>query len=265
MSAAIKHIRTASLDVAYEESGNPSGNPVFLMHGWPYDPRDYDAVLPALGAAGCRIIVPYLRGYGATRFLSAATPRSGQQAALGNDLRELMDALSAQCAVLPGYDWGGRAACIVSALWPERVRGLVTGNSYNIQDIPNSGRPASPEQEHRLWYQYYFSTERGRAGLEANRKAFCRLLWKLWSPHWAFDDVTFERSARSFDNPDFVAVTIQKPVSLRCQPRFVSAKPIYRSLPIRLILEIDVGRLLSIGVEDAAAVSFICWSLNRLN
>ena len=184
MSAAIKHIRTASLDVAYEESGNPSGDPVFLMHGWPYDPRDYDDVLPALGAAGCRIIVPYLRGFGATRFLSTGTPRSGQQAALGNDLRELMDALSAQRAVLAGYDWGGRAACILSALWPERVRGLVTGNSYNIQDIPNSGRPASPEQEHRLWYQYYFSTERGRAGLEANRKAFCRLLWKLWSPHW---------------------------------------------------------------------------------
>jgi pimeloyl-ACP methyl ester carboxylesterase len=209
MSAAIKHIRTASLDVAYEESGNPSGDPVFLMHGWPYDPRDYDDVLPALGAAGCRIIVPYLRGFGATRFLSTGTPRSGQQGALGIDLRELMDALSAQRAVLAGYDWGGRAACIVSALWPERVRGLVTGNSYNIQDIPNSGRPASPEQEHCLWYQYYFNTERGRAGLEANRKAFCRLLWKLWSPHWAFDDATFERSARSFDNPDFVAVTIQ--------------------------------------------------------
>ena len=174
------------------------------MHDWPYDPRDYDDVLPALGAAGCRIIVPYLRGFGATRFLSTGTPRSGQQAALGNDLRELMDALSAQRAVLVGYDWGGRAACIVSALWPERVRGLVTGNSYNIQDIPNSGTPASPEQEHRLWYQYYFSTERGRAGLEANRKAFCRMLWKLWSPHWAF-----ERSARSFYNPDFVAVTIQ--------------------------------------------------------
>ena len=209
MSAAIKHIRTASLDVAYEESGNPSGDPVFLMHGWPYDPRDYDNVLPVLGAAGCRIIVPYLRGFGATRFLSTGTPRSGQQAALGNDLRELMDALSTNRAVLAGYDWGGRAACIVSALWPERVRGLVTGNSYNIQDIPNSGRPASPEQEHRLWYQYYFSTERGRAGLEANRKAFCRLLWRLWSPHWVFDDATFERSARSFDNPDFVAVTIQ--------------------------------------------------------
>ena len=153
--------------------------------------------------------MPYLRGFGATRFLSTATPRSGQQAALGNDLRELMDALSAQRAVLAGYDWGGRAACIVSALWPERVRGLVTANSYNIQDIPNLGRPASPEQEHRLWYQYYFSTERGRAGLEANRKASCRLLWKLWSPHWGFDDATFERSARSFDNPDFVAVTIQ--------------------------------------------------------
>ena len=144
----------------------------------------------------------------APRAFSPRERLARQQAALGNDLRELMDALSAQRAVLAGYDWGGRAACIVSALWPERVRGLVTGNSYNIQDIPNSGTPASPEQEHRLWYQYYFSTERGRAGLEANRKAFCRLLWKLWSPHWAFDDATFERSARSFDNPDFVAVTI---------------------------------------------------------
>ena len=209
MTAAAKHVRTSTLDVAYEESGAAAGVPVFLMHGWPYDPRCYDEVIPPLAAAGCRIIVPYLRGFGATRFLAAETPRSGQQAALGNDLRELMDALAIERAVLAGYDWGGRAACIVAALWPDRVRGLVTVNSYNIQNIAVAMRPVEPAQEHRLWYQYYFHNERGRAGLDANRRAFCRLLWALWSPLWAFDDPTFERSAVSFDNPDFVAVTIQ--------------------------------------------------------
>jgi pimeloyl-ACP methyl ester carboxylesterase len=209
MGVAPKHIHTSVLDIAYEESGTPDGVPVFLMHGWPYDPRCYDAVVPPLTAAGCRVIVPYLRGFGATRFLSAGTPRSGQQGALGNDLRELMDALSIERALLAGYDWGGRAACIVATLWPERVRGLVTVNGYNLQNIPASGEPAAPAQEHRLWYQYYFHGERGRAGLEKNRRALARLLWTLWSPLWAFDDATFERSAASFDNPDFVAVTIQ--------------------------------------------------------
>jgi pimeloyl-ACP methyl ester carboxylesterase len=204
-----KHIRTSTLDVAYEESGKPDGSPVFLLHGWPYDPRCYDAVLPPLIGAGCRVIVPYLRGFGATRFLSAGTPRSGQQAALGNDLRELMDALAIERAVLAGYDWGGRAACIVAALWPQRVRGLVTGNGYNIQDIAASARPQAPAQEHRFWYQYYFHTERGRAGLEQNRRVLCRYIWQIRSPNWKFDDVTYERSAASFDNPDFVAVTIQ--------------------------------------------------------
>jgi pimeloyl-ACP methyl ester carboxylesterase len=208
MTAALKHIRTSSLDFAYEESGAAEGVPVFLMHGWPYDPRCYDEVIPPLVAAGCRLIVPYLRGFGPTRFLSAETPRSGQQAALGNDLRELIDALVIKRAVLAGYDWGGRAACIVAALWPDRVRGLVTVNSYNLQDIPGSVKPAAPAQEHRLWYQYYFNTARGSAGLEANRRQLCRLLWKLWSPLWAFDNAAFERSAASFDNPDFVAVTI---------------------------------------------------------
>ena len=209
MAATVKHVRTAALDAAYEESGTPGGIPVVLLHGWPYDPRCYDEVIPPLAAAGCRVLVPYLRGFGATRFLSAATPRSGQQAALGNDLRELMDALSIGRAILAGYDWGGRAACIVAALWPQRVRGLVTGNGYNIQDIPASVKPQAPAQEHRLWHQYYFHTERGRAGLDANRNALCRFIWQLWSPHWRFDEATFERSAASFDNPDFVAVTIQ--------------------------------------------------------
>lgn len=209
MTPPLKHIRTSVLDIAYEESGDAGGTPVFLMHGWPYDPRCYDAVAPPLIAAGYRVIVPYLRGFGPTRFLSADTPRSGQQAALGNDLRELMDALAVERAVLAGYDWGGRAACIVAALWPRRVRGLVTVNGYNIQDIAGSVKPVEPAQEHRFWYQYYFHTERGRAGLESNRRAFARLLWELWSPTWRFDDATFARSAVSFDNPDFVAVTIQ--------------------------------------------------------
>jgi len=208
LNARQKHIQTSVLDVAYEESGAADGAPVFLMHGWPYDPRCYDAVVAPLAAAGARVIVPYLRGFGPTRFLAETTPRSGQQAALGNDLRELMDALSVERAVLAGYDWGGRAACIVAALWPERVGGLVTVNSYNIQNIPAAGKPTAPAKEHRLWYQWYFQMQRGRAGVEANRRELCRLLWRLWSPHWSFDDATFERSAESFDNPDFVAVTI---------------------------------------------------------
>jgi pimeloyl-ACP methyl ester carboxylesterase len=207
--ATINHIRTGTLDIAYEESGPATGAPVLLMHGWPYDPRVYDEVAPPLAAAGHRVIVPYLRGFGPTRFVSAGTPRSGQQAALGNDLKDLMDALGLKSAALVGYDWGGRAACIVAALWPQRARCLVTGNGYNIQDIPHANLPAEPEQERRYWYQYYFHTERGRAGLTQNRRDLIRLLWRLWSPNWAFDDATFEHSAASWDNPDFVDVTIQ--------------------------------------------------------
>ena len=208
MPPALKSIRTSALETAYEESGAADGIPVFLMHGFPYDPRTYDAMVPALVAAGCRVIVPYLRGYGPTRFLAPDTPRSGQQAALGNDLKELIDGLGARRPVLAGYDWGGRAACIVAALWPQEVRGLVSANGYNIQDIAGSAKPAPPDQEHRLWYQYYFNTERGRAGLQANRHEFCKLLWRLWSPNWQFDDTTYDRTAVSFDNPDFVDVVI---------------------------------------------------------
>ncbi len=204
----IKRVRTPTLDIAYEDHGPPDGFPVLLMHGFPYDPRAYDEVVPPVAAAGYRTIVPYIRGYGPTRFLSLQTPRSGQQAAFGRDLLELMDALQLPRAVLAGYDWGGRAACVVAALWPERVRGLVSATGYNIQDIAASRRPAAPEQEHRLWYQYYFHSERGRAGLQANRRELCRLLWRLWSPNWTFDDATYERTAASFDNPDFVEVVI---------------------------------------------------------
>ena len=202
-------IRTDVLDVAYEEHG-PSGGPVvILLHGFPYDVRAFDEVAPALAADGCRVLVPYLRGYGPTRFLSAATPRSGEQAALGHDLLQFMDALGVGRAALAGYDWGGRAACIVAALWPERVRCLMSSTGYNIQNIARSTEPVPAEQEHRFWYQYYFHTERGRAGLAKDRRDICRLLWKLWSPEWRFDEATFEKSAVSFDNPDFVDVVIQ--------------------------------------------------------
>lgn len=208
-SPSLKRVRTAVLDIAYEESGRPGDPPVLVMHGWPYDVRTYDDVVPLLAAAGCRVIAPYLRGFGPTRFLSDGTPRSGQQAALGNDLLQFMDALGIERAALAGYDWGGRAACIVAALWPQRVRCLVTGNGYNIQDIARSGAPADPAQEQRYWYQYYFNTERGRAGLAQNRRDFIKLLRRLWSPNWNFDDAMFGRSTASFDNPDFVDVTIQ--------------------------------------------------------
>ena len=198
---------TPQVRIAYEAHGPADGPPVILLHGFPYDVRAYDEVAPPLAARGCRVIVPYLRGFGPTR-LRDGVMRSGQQAALGADLLALMDALAIPQAVLAGYDWGGRAACVVAALWPERVRGLVTCGGYNIQDIAGSVRPADAEQEHRYWYQYYLHTERGRAGLEADRRGFCRLRWRLWSPTWAFDDTTFERTAVSFDNPDFVDVVV---------------------------------------------------------
>ena len=205
----MNNIIAGVLDVAYFETGPPDGAPVVLLHGFPYDVHSYDAASQRLAAAGLRCIVPYLRGYGPTRFLSPNTLRSGQQAALGADLLALMDALNIPSAVLAGYDWGGRAACIVAALWPHRAKGLVScGAGYNIQNIPLAGEPATPEEEYRNWYQYYFHSGRGRAGLARNRRDLCRLLWRLWSPTWNFDDATFDRSAAAFDNPDFVEVVI---------------------------------------------------------
>jgi pimeloyl-ACP methyl ester carboxylesterase len=201
-------VRTPTLEIAYRASGPVDGIPVVLMHGFPDDPSAYDGTLDELEALGCRVLAPWLRGYGPTRFLDAATPRSGQQAALGADLLAFMDALDLESAILVGYDWGGRAACIVAALWPERCHGLVTVGAYNIQDIAKANRPAPVSEEFRYWYQWYFNTERGRSGLEQNRRDICRLLWQLWSPTWPFDDATFDRTAVSFDNPDFVDVII---------------------------------------------------------
>jgi pimeloyl-ACP methyl ester carboxylesterase len=231
LPAMIQHIDAGVLNVGYLETGPASGWPIILLHGFPYDIHAYDEVAPLLAAEGARVIVPYLRGYGPTRFLSPATPRSGQQAALGADLLALMDALRIPQAHLAGYDWGGRAACVVAALWPERAKSLVSYNSYNIQDIAKSGEPDAPEKEYGIWYQYYLQSERGHAGLKKNRQAFCRLLWKLWSPSWKFDDATFERTAPSFDNPDFVDVVIQ---SYRHRMALAPGDPAYEELEQRL-------------------------------
>jgi pimeloyl-ACP methyl ester carboxylesterase len=205
----MKSIRTESLEIAYEEYGPAGGPPVILLHGFPYDGHAYDEVAPLLAADGNRVLVPWLRGYGATRFLSPQTMRSGEQAALGDDLRQFMDALGIQRAALAGYDWGGRAACVVSALWPERVRCLLSCGGYNLFILSLMNTPASAAQEQRNWYQWYFHTPRGIAGLQKNRRDIVRLLWTLWSPAWKFHDATFEKSADSFDNPDFVDVVIQ--------------------------------------------------------
>ena len=204
----LKYINAGDLRVAYEERGNAEGTPVILMHGFPYDIRAYDEVTEQLETKNCRIIVPYLRGFGPTTFLSNDTIRSGQQGALGYDLVSLMDALSIEKAIVAGYDWGGRACCIVAALFPERIIGLVSMAGYNIQNIAKYSEPAAPEIEMLNWYQYYFHSERGRGGLTKYRKELCRLLWRNWSPTWKFDDHTFQATAVSFNNPDFVDVVI---------------------------------------------------------
>ena len=205
---ALEIVRAGALDVAVERYGTPSGPAVVLLHGFPYDPRSYDEVVGPLADRGADVVVPYLRGYGPTRFVDVALPRSGQQAALAHDLRELIQALDLSPAVVAGYDWGGRAACLVAALWPDLITGLVTVDGFNVQDLANAGRPASPAAERALWYQYYFHSERGRAGLDAHRRELARLLWSEWSPGWNYDEKTFNATAPSFDNPDFVEVVV---------------------------------------------------------
>jgi pimeloyl-ACP methyl ester carboxylesterase len=245
----MKAVRTGLLEIAYLESGPPDGPPVILLHGWPSDVHDYDGVVPLLAKAGYRVLVPWLRGFGGTRFLRAETPRSGQQAALGADVRDFMDALQIRRAILVGYDWGGRAACVIAALWPDRVAGLVAITGYGIQDIAASARPGPAEQEHRYWYQWYFHTERGRAGLTANRAELTRLLWRLWSPNWAFDDATLATTAASFENPDFVDVTIQ---SYRHRYGNAPGDPVYDDIEARLATQpsIDVPTIVLHGEDD---------------
>ncbi|MFF5288765.1 alpha/beta fold hydrolase [Paractinoplanes globisporus] len=204
----IRRVTTDLLEVAYHEAGPADGRPVILLHGFPYDIHSYMEVAPLLAADGYRVIVPYLRGHGATRFLDAGTPRSGQQAALGADVIGLLDALAIPRAILAGYDWGGRAACVAAALHPERVAGLVSVNGYLVQDIAASNRPLAPELEAGFWYFFYFLTDRGRAGLDANRRGIAEVIWRRNSPKWPFGEAELDRAARAFENPDYVDVVI---------------------------------------------------------
>lgn len=247
-----KTIDAGVLNVAYEEYGPRDGWPCIMGHGFPYDVHAYAEAAPLLAVAGARVIVPYLRGYGPTRFISSDALRSGEQAALGADMKALMDALGIERAVLGGYDWGGRAACVIAALWPERVEALVSGNSYNIQDIAGSIKPAAPDMEAAYWYQYYFHSERGRRGLAGNRRDIARLLWRMWSPTWHFDDTTFERSATAFDNPDFVDVVIH---SYRHRYGLVPGDPAYALIETRLAAQprIDVPSITIDGDADGVS------------
>jgi pimeloyl-ACP methyl ester carboxylesterase len=204
----IKQINAGVLNVGYVEAGPAKGLVALLLHGWPYDIHSFVEVVPVLTAAGYRVIVPYLRGYGSTRFLAADTPRNGQQAALAVDTTALMDALKIDKAVIAGFDWGARTADIVAALWPTRCRALVSVSGYLIGNQELNRAPLPPKAELQWWYQYYFATERGEAGYTKYRREFARLIWELASPKWAFDDATFERTASAFDNPDHVAVSI---------------------------------------------------------
>jgi pimeloyl-ACP methyl ester carboxylesterase len=227
----IRQVKAGVLDVGYYEAGATNGPPVLLLHGWPYDIHSYVDVAPMLAARGCRVVVPHLRGHGTTRFLESSTPRSGQQASIGADVIALMDALKIQRAVVAGYDWGGRAACVAAALWPERCTGLVSVNSYLIQDIAKAEMPIAVKTEAAFWYQYYFLTQRGRAGLTANRRDIARLMWTRNSPNWHYDDVTFDRSAEAWDNPDYVEVVLH---SYRHRLGHATGYPEYEDLEKRL-------------------------------
>lgn len=246
----MKRVRAGSLEVAYLESGPAGGDPVLLMHGFPYDAHCYDAVAVRLAAAGRRVIVPWLRGYGETRFVDRDTPRVGQQAALGGDLLALLDALDIAKATLAGYDWGGRAACVVAALYPERVAGLVSGGTgYNIQNSADALKPVDPEAERRHWYWFYLNAQRGAAALHNDRAGYCRYLWKTFSPTWRFDEASYARSAVSFDNPDFVAVVLH---SYRYRIGGVSGDPALESVERRLSASppITVPTIVLEGADD---------------
>ena len=207
-ATAGRMVDTPVLSIAYEDTGDPRGFPIILLHGFPDDVHAFDDVVPPLVKAGHRALVPYLRGYGPTRFRDRAAPRLGEQAAIGQDVIAFADALKLPRFAVAGYDWGGRAAAIAAALHPDRVRATVLIGGYTVQNTVAPQPPAAPANEHRLWYQYYFNTERGRAGLQANRREICRYLWQVWSPGWKFTDDTYNKTAPSFDNPDFVDVVI---------------------------------------------------------
>jgi pimeloyl-ACP methyl ester carboxylesterase len=227
----LKHIHAGVLDVAYAELGPANGPVVILLHGWPYDIHSYEAVAPALAAKGYRVLIPYARGYGETRFLSADTLRNAEPAALGQDVVDFMDALHIKRAVFGGFDWGARSADIVAALWPERVKALVSVSGYLIGSQEAGKSPLPPEAEYQWWYQYYFATERGRLGYEKNHHDFAKLIWRNASPKWNFDDATYERSAQALENPDHVAITVH---NYRWRLNLVGGEAKYDGLEQRL-------------------------------
>jgi pimeloyl-ACP methyl ester carboxylesterase len=228
---ALKQIDAGVLNVGYAEAGPTGGRAVILLHGWPYDIHSFVDVAPLLASAGYRVIVPHLRGYGTTRFLSSDTFRNGQQAVVALDIIALMDALKIEKAILAGYDWGARTANIIAALWPERCSAMVSVNGYLINSRERNRLPLSPKVEQGWWYQYYFATARGRAGYDANRREFARLIWKNVSPKWDFDDATFDRTAASFDNPDHVSIVIH---NYRWRLSLADGDPRYDELEKRL-------------------------------
>ena len=227
----VKQIEAGVLNTGYVEAGPADGPAVVLLHGWPYDIHSFADVTPALAAAGYRVIVPFVRGYGTTRFLSGGTPRNGQQAVLAADVIALMDGLEIEKAVLGGFDWGARSADVVAALWPDRCQALVSVSGYLIGSQAANEAPLPPRAEYAWWYQYYFATERGRAGYGTYRRDFSKLIWQLASPKWAFDDATFARSAAAFDNPDHVTIVIH---NYRWRLGLAAGEPQYDGLERRL-------------------------------
>lgn len=252
LASAQRTVDTAHLSIAYEESGDPNGFPVILLHGFPDDVRAFDGVVPPLTKAGYRVLVPYLRGCGPTKFRDASAPRMAEQAAIGQDVVDFADALRLPRFTLSGYDWGGRAAAVVAALHPDRVRATVLVGGYTVQNVFGPGQPGSPEAEHRVWYQWYFNTERGRAGLETNRKAICKYLWHQWSPSWHFTDEDYDRTARSFENPDFVDVVLHsyrhRIGNAPGEPRFVAVEEQLAKRP-----RIQAPSITLYGAEDGIA------------
>jgi pimeloyl-ACP methyl ester carboxylesterase len=245
-------VQTPVLNIGYEESGSATGFPVVLLHGFPDDVHAYDEVAPPLAKAGYRVLVPYLRGYGKTSFRDASAPRMAEQAAIGQDVIDFADALKLDRFAVSGYDWGGRAAQVAAALRPDRVRAGVFVAGYSIQDVFSPPRPAPPETEARFWYMYYFNTERGRIGLAQNRRALCKLLWQQWSPTWRFSDATYDKTAPSFDNPDFVDCVIHsyrhRNLNAKGESRF---EEVERRLAARP--KIEVPCVVLYGADDGLA------------
>jgi pimeloyl-ACP methyl ester carboxylesterase len=237
--AELKQINAGVLNVGYAEAGPADGPAVILLHGWPYDIHSYVDVAPMLASAGYRVIVPYFRGHGTTRFLSDATMRNGQQAAVAVDIIALMDALKIDKATVAGYDWGARTACILAALWPERCTGLVSVSGYLITNLQATKLPLPPKAEYAWWYQYYFATEHGEVGYAQYKDDFAKLIWQIASPKWAFDDATFNRTAAAFDNPDYVAIVIH---NYRWRQSLAAGEPQYDALENRLF----AGPLISV-------------------